>query len=252
MTNGTEISASEIARTIAADVHAGRYLPNEMFPSERDLCEQFSVGRNVIREAMTTLQGMGLADQSKGKRPRVVAPTLSNVMAGVSDAAKFFFSGSEGLAHLEQARLFMETSMLRYAVVHATNAQIAKLVEGINRCEENLDNIEGFRDADVQFHRVLADIPGNPIFGALHDTFVGRLMKNRAVLPDFENRNRASNDEHRLIVSAILDKEADQAVEVLTRHLTRNFGTYFRLAFEHKTEAGAQLNASIPEEKTNE
>lgn len=249
---GEKISASRIANMLASDVHSGRYQPNEMFPSERELCERFSVGRNVIREAYTVLQGMGLADHSKGKRPRVVAPTLSNVMAGVGDAAQYFFSGAEGLAHLEQARLFLETSMLRYAVVHATNAQVAKMVEAIEICEENLNDLAGFRDADVQFHRVLADIPGNPIFGALHDTFVGRLMKNRAVLPDFEARNRDSNTEHRMIVSAILDKNADEAVEILTRHLTRNYGTYFRLAFEHMAETGAQLITSTHEETTNE
>ena len=185
-------TASEIAKLLASDVHRGAYRPDEMFPSERGLCERYGVGRNVIREAMTILQGMGLADHTKGKRPRVVAPTLSNVMAGAAEAAQFFFSGSEGLAHMEQARLFLETSMLRYAVVHATNAQIAKLAEAISLCDANLDNIEGFRAADVQFHRVLAEIPGNPIFVALHETFVGKLMKNRAVLPDFEKRNRES------------------------------------------------------------
>lgn len=245
-------SAADIARVIAADIHAGRLKPDEMFPSERELCEKHSVGRNVVRESLTILQGMGLADQSKGKRPRVVAPTLSNVMAGVGEAAQFFFSGAEGLAHLEQARLFLETSMLRYAVVHATNAQIAKMAEAIKECEANFGNVAGFRSADVKFHRALAEIPGNPIFIALHDTFVGKLMLNRDVLPDFEKRNVASNEEHRQIVSAILDKDPEKSVEVLTRHLTRNYGTYFRLALDPKSEAGVQLNASFLEEKTHE
>jgi len=238
----TRYSASDIAKRLAADVHSGKYRPDEMFPPEREICEQYGVGRNVIREAMTVLQGMGLADLSRGKRPRAVAPTLGKIMEGVSDAAQYFFSGAEGLAHLEQARLFLETSVLRYAVIHATNAQIAKLVEAIELCEANLDDVEGFRAADVRFHAVMADIPGNPIFGALQDTFVGRLMKNRTFLPDFKARNRASNDEHRLIVSAILDKDADKAVEVLTTHLTRNFGTYFRLSFEDKSEARVKRN----------
>lgn len=230
----TEYTASSIASSLAADIHLGRYQPGEMLPSERGLCEDFSVGRNVIREATTILQGMGLVDLSKGKRPRVVSPTLSKVMEGVGSAAQFFFSGSEGLAHLEQARLFLETSLLRYATEHATNAQIGKLVEAIDRCERGIGEIEAFRDADVQFHRILAEIPGNPIFVALHDTFVERLMKNRALLPDFEERNRASNQEHREIVDAILDKDADRALTILTGHLTRNFGTYFRLTMEQK------------------
>ena len=233
-------TATSIAQKLAADIHSGRHQAAEMLPSERDLCESYSVSRNVIREAITILQGMGLVDQSKGKRPRVVAPTLSNVMEGVSTTVQFFFSGSEGLAHLEQARLFLETSLVRYACEHATNAQIGKLVGAIEICEQSVGDVESFRDADVQFHRVMAEIPGNPIFVALHDTFVERLMKNRALSPDFAKRNAASNQEHRDIVSAILDKDSDRAVEILTGHLTRNFGTYFRLAMDAKSHTDTQ------------
>jgi DNA-binding FadR family transcriptional regulator len=231
---------SSIARSLAADIHSGRYRPDEMLPSERGLCAEFSVGRNVIREALTTLQGMGLVDHSKGKRPRVVSPTLSKVMECVGNAAQFFFSGNEGLAHLEQARLFLETGLLRHATEHATNAQVARLVEATNACEASVGDIEAFRDADVQFHRALAEVPGNPIFIALHDTFVERLMRNRALLPDFERQNAASNQEHREIVSAILDKDSDRAVEILTGHLSRNFGTYFRLAMDQSNAVRPQ------------
>ena len=239
-------TAADIAHALAADVHSGAFRPGQMFPSERDLCERFTVGRGAIREAMRLLHGMGLADQSKGKRPRVVAPTLGKAMEGVSDAARYFFSGAEGLAHLEQARLFLETSMLRYAIDHATNAMVAKMVEAIEECDANIDDVEGFRRADVQFHRALAEVPGNPIFIALHDTFVGRLMLNRAVLPDFQQRNRDSNEEHRQIVSAILDRDAYRGVSVLTQHLTRNYGTYFRLVLEENTASGSRMTNENP------
>lgn len=240
-----ESSALEIANRISEEVHAGTYGVGEMLPAERDLCEQFGVGRNVVREAVSILNGRGLTAQEKGKRPRVAAPSLARVMEGVGEAAQFFFSGSEGLAHLEQARLFLETSLLRYSMVHATNAQIAKMLEAIEICEANLDDIEAFREGDVRFHRALAEVPGNPIFTALHDTFVEKLMRNRAALPNFEERNRSSNAEHRAIVGAILDKDAEKGVEILTRHLTRNYGTYFRLALEHGAEAGARLKSTI-------
>lgn len=241
-----ELVASEIAQQLAAAIHSGRYKPGDMLPSERGLCDEFAVGRNLIREAITILQGMGLVDLSKGKRPRVASPTLAKVMQGVGNAAQYFFSGSEGLAHLEQARLFLETSLLRYACEHATNAQIGKLIEAIDACQSGVGDVQAFRDADVQFHRVLAEIPGNPIFVALHDTFVERLMKNRAALPDFETRNNASNQEHRDIVAAILDKDSDRAVTILTAHLTRNFGTYFRLAMEKPADLRATTHLNEP------
>ena len=233
----SNVSASQIANDLAAKVHGGSLIAGGMYPSERELCEQYGVGRNVVRESFTILQGMSLADNTKGKRPRVNTPSLGQVMEGISESAGFFFSGSEGKAHLEQARLFLETSMLRYSVIHATNAQIAKMVEAIEECEKSYENVAAFRIADVKFHRALSEVPGNPIFVALHETFVEQLMQNRPVLDNPAERNKASNQEHKLIVSALLDKEADKAVEILTRHLTRNYGSYFRQALDRQMAA---------------
>jgi len=217
------VSAASIANALAGDVHSGKLTAGDMFPSERDLCGRFGVGRNVVREAATILQGMGLADLSKGRRPRVAAPTLGRVMLAASQAAQFFFADTEGRAHLEQARLFLETSMVRYAAEHATNAQIARMVSAVEECEANLDDIQGFRTADVRFHRALAEVPGNPIFVALHETFVERLMKNTPLHDDFTAHNALSNAGHRETMRALLAKDADGAVDALTQHLNRNY-----------------------------
>ena len=235
-----DVTAAHIARSLATDVHEGRLQAGEMFPSERDLCERFGVGRNLVRESMTILQGMQLADQSKGRRPRVVAPTLAQLMAGMGEAAEFFFMGSEGRAHLEQARLFLETSLLRYAIIHVTNAQMARLVSAVERCEASIDDHAAFRSADVGFHRVLAEVPGNPIFVALHEAFVERMMKSRPTPDNFMDRSRASNDEHKAIVQAMLDKDTENAIDVLTRHLTRNYGSELRQALDRKVSGSSQ------------
>lgn len=235
-----DVTAEHIAKSLAADVHEGRLKAGEMFPSERDLCARFGVGRNLVRESMTLLQGMRLADQSKGKRARVVEPALGELMAGMGEAAEFFFMGNEGRAHLEQARLFLETSLLRYAIVHITNAQMARLVSAVEACDASIDDHAAFRGADVGFHRVLAEVPGNPIFVALHEAFVERMMKSRPAQDDFADRNRASNDEHKSIVELMLDKDVDRAVDVLTQHLTRNYGSYLRQSLDRQVSDPSQ------------
>lgn len=218
--------ASHIASELAADVHDGTLRAGEMFPSERDLCERFGVGRSIVRDGMTILQGMGLADHSRGKRPRVAEPTLAGVMSSASDAAQHFFNDAEGRAHLQQARLFLETSMIRFAVENASNAQIAKMVGAIEECDACLNDVAGFRSADVKFHRALAEVPGNPIFVALHEAFVDRLMKGAPIQDDLKKHNRTSNEGHKQIISAILAKEPDAAVKALTAHLVRNYESY--------------------------
>lgn len=220
------VDGSEIARRLAEDIHSGLLQPGDMIPSERDLCVQFGVGRSVVRDAVTTLEAMKLIAHRKGHRPRVLVPDLAHAMASAAEAAGYFFRDNEGRAHLEQGRLFLETSMARYAAEHATQAQIARLIAAIEAGDAAIDDIAGFRNADVQFHRILAEIPGNPIFVALHDTFVDRLMRGRTAPADVQGHNRRINDEHKVIVQALVAKDADTAVAALTRHLTRNYTVY--------------------------
>lgn len=233
---GSENQAAHIANTLAVDVHAGDLKPGDMFPSERDLCDRFGVGRGIVREGMTILQSMGLADHSKGKRPRVAEPTLSRVMMAASDAAQFFFKDNEGLAHLQQARLFLETSMVRFAAENASNAQIAKMMSAIEECDANLSYIEAFRIADVKFHRALSEVSGNPIFVALHETFVDRLMKGAPIRVDFLAHNKTSNAGHKEILSAIVAKKSDVAEQALKAHLTRNYDFSFQNSLTSKSK----------------
>lgn len=230
----TDSTASNIANELAGDIHSGLLRPGDMFPSERSLCGRFGVGRSIVRDGMTILHGMGLADHAKGMRPRVAVPKLSRVMLGASDAAQYFFKDNEGRAHLQQARLFLETSMVQYAVQNASNAQIAKMVGAVEECDANLDNIAGFRNADVKFHRALAEVPGNPIFVALHETFVDRLMKRAPIEDNLLAHNQISNEGHKEIVSAILAKDSGAAVRSLTEHLVRNYETFLHRSLINK------------------
>ena len=218
--------AADIAGMLAEEVHGGILEVGAMLPSERDLCDRFGVGRTTIREAVKRLEAMRLVELRKGYRPRVAYPTLTQLMGSISAASGLFFRGTEGGAHMEQARLFLETSLARYAAQSATPAQIGKMVAAIEKGDKALDDLPAFRIADVEFHRALAEVPGNPIFVALHDAFVGGLMMSRPGPKDVVSHNRRSNDEHKGVVQAIIAHDAEAAVTILTKHLTRNYAIY--------------------------
>ncbi len=220
------VKASDIAGILAQEVHEGVHGAGAMLPSERSLCDRFGVGRTTVREALGLLEGMRLIEHRKGHRPRVVYPALAQLLSSISDASRLFFRGTEGSAHLEQARLFLELGMARYAAEWATPAQIGKMVAAIEKADAAIDDLAAFRDADVEFHRALAEVPGNPIFVALHDAFVDRLMRARPAPFDIPSHNRRSNDEHRGVVQAIIARDPEAAVSILTRHLTRNYAVY--------------------------
>lgn len=220
------LAAADIATVLAEEVHSGILEVGSMLPSERELCDRFGVGRTTIREAVKRLEAMRLLELRKGFRPRIVYPTLSQLLGSITAASRLFFRGTEGGAHLEQARLFLETSLVRHAAQAASAAQIGKMVAAIEKGDRAINDLPAFRLADVEFHRALAEVPGNPIFVALHDAFVGGLMMSRPGPKDIASHNRRSNDEHKGVVQAIMAHDADAAVAILTKHLTRNYAVY--------------------------
>src|SRR6516162_3262399 len=50
----------EVAARIESMVHEGRFSPGDRLPSERELMEELGVGRSAVREAMLSLQKMGI------------------------------------------------------------------------------------------------------------------------------------------------------------------------------------------------
>ena len=135
------VEASDIANVLAEEIHGGLLGVGAMLPSERELCDRFGVGRGAVREAIRQLEAMRLVELRKGYRPRVAYPTLTQLMGSISAASRLFFRGSEGGAHMEQARLFLETSLARYAALSATAAQIGKMVAAIERADRAIDDL---------------------------------------------------------------------------------------------------------------
>ena len=57
---------NQIANHLITDILDGNYRVGERLPSERDLASRFQANRGAVREAMKTLQQIGLADIQPG------------------------------------------------------------------------------------------------------------------------------------------------------------------------------------------
>ena len=55
-----------IANSLTRDILSGRYRPGERLPSERDLATRFDVNRGAVREAVKSLQQLGIVDVQPG------------------------------------------------------------------------------------------------------------------------------------------------------------------------------------------
>ncbi len=186
----------------------------EQLPSERELMAFFNVGRPSVREALAALKRKGLVQINNGERARVSRPSADTIIGELSGMAKDFLSHPGGIAHFEQLRLFFESSLVRYAAEHAT--------------DESLDNNAAFIRSDVDFHRVLAEIPGNPIFMAIHVALLDWLIAARPTVTDqaLHEHNNVSYQQHIAIVDAIRRHDPDEADRALQSHLNSVSATW--------------------------
>lgn len=212
----------EVLDRLMKRIRCGDIPPGAQLPSERELMEEYGVGRPAVREALQTLERSGIVEIAHGERARVVVPTAARLIGQVAGGAMHLLrSQPDSLEHLKDARLFLETGMARLAAERATAADIARLREAVARHRASLKDLEPFMELDMVFHRELASVSGNPIFPAIVEAlfrWAGEYYQAMVRAPGVEDLTLA---EHERIVDAIAQHDPEAADQAMRAHLTR-------------------------------
>ncbi|HDW4066039.1 TPA: transcriptional regulator NanR [Escherichia coli] len=193
----------------------------EYIPSERALMEMFNVGRPSVREALATLRRKGLIEVNNGERAKVCRPTPYTLINELSGIARDYMSSKDGMQHFEELRLLFELMLVRYASIYATSEQKNRLNQAIEDGRKYVDNNVNFIHADINFHRILSEIPENPIFVAIHTALINWLINShtREYGHLTKEQNTISLKQHIDIYNAICDGNPDKAENILKTHL---------------------------------
>ena len=203
-------------------INGGEFVAGDFLPSERELMQSFQVGRPAIREAMQTLQRMGLITITHGERARVIAPTARSVLDQIGGTARHILSTTPGsLAHLKDARIFFELGMARIAAARAKESHIEGLEQRLAEQEAAGDDFSGFLQADIAFHHEIASVADNPIFMAVSDAMLGWLSNYHVGLLRKLGREKQTLSEHRMILDRIRAHDVEGSAAAMLSHLTR-------------------------------
>lgn len=220
--------SDEVVSRLEAAIRDGTFPHGSALPSERELMALFGVGRPSIREALYALQRIGLVRLATGERPRVTEPSARQVLRELDSTVRHWLEQTDAISHFEQVRLFLEMGLVRHACTHATDAQIELLREALERNKAEIGNEHEFALTDAAFHRVLAEMPGNPVFVAMHDAAVEWIIGQRPPLDDPETNNRMSFAGHLAVFDAVALRDGEGAAEAMRRHLEEAYNRYAR------------------------
>jgi DNA-binding FadR family transcriptional regulator len=219
----------EVLDRLMERIRGGEIAPGAQLPSERELMEQYGVGRPAIREALQALERSGIVEIAHGERARVVVPTADRLIAQVAGGAMHLLrTQPDMLGHLKEARVFLETGLARLAAERATDEDVANLQLRVAQQRASMVDLEKFIERDMAFHREIALISGNPIFPAIVESLFRWASEYYRPLVRAPGVEELTLSEHQRIVDAIHKRDGNAAAEAMHQHLSRANELYRR------------------------
>jgi GntR family transcriptional regulator, transcriptional repressor for pyruvate dehydrogenase complex len=209
---------------IETAIVGGELRPGDRLPTERELVARFGAARNTVRNVLAELAAEGRLIRHVGRgtfvAPQIAAP--SPQAASVSgDGSGGLFAGSSPLAVME-VRLLIEPGLADLAVAQASDADLAEIA----RCLAGAEAAaawQTFEEWDDALHRAVAAATHNPILiricgelSAARRSAEWGALKRRSLTAE---RQAEYQREHRAILAALRERDADAARTAILHHL---------------------------------
>ncbi len=195
--------------------------PGTRIPSERDLGEQFGVSRTVIREAVRHLAAKGVLRAQTGSG--VVVADLGHEAVAESLQLVLSRTGAIDPAQLQEVRLGLEVQTAALAASRSTDEQLASMRATCDRLLEVADDVQAASEADVAFHRAIAEATGNQLFAVLLDSLGHILLDVRRATLGAPGQISSTYAQHDAIARALEARDADAAAAAMRMHLDEGY-----------------------------
>ncbi|WP_176026268.1 FadR/GntR family transcriptional regulator [Robbsia andropogonis] len=218
------VGARALAAFLVDEIASGRLSDGVKLPAERQLSEQFGASRGAVRRVLQDLKDRGLITQSVGSGT-FVCPGAAKFLPATSLevlAMEDMDHQQTSPAELMEARLLIEPLMPKLIARNGTGADFVRMMECIERSEA-AQTTEEFEHWDGELHRTFARATHNSFFlkvleltNRVREQGEWGRLKRRSLTPE---RRTEYEVQHRAIVDALRDRDADAASDVLTAHL---------------------------------
>jgi len=189
----------EVARQIRNHIFE-KLKPGDVLPPERELAQKFGVSRSSVRDAIRSLELIGLLEPQQG-RGTVVCEPSAEAIAGPLTAV--ILQKRKLVEELLDVRKMIEPALARRAAEHITGAQIAELEQILERQSSQMAKGELAIAEDNEFHYRIAMAADNAVLLQIVDVLMDMLQETREKSLQTAGRAQKSLAGHRRILSAL-------------------------------------------------
>lgn len=212
LANSRPVNRKNAAEIVFEDIRSaittGRLIVGTRLPSEAQLAAKYSVSRPIVREALRSLQTLGLTQTRTGSGTYVLKAAPGPELSYDGYSAR----------DLIEARPFIEVPAAGWAAIRHTDDQMAKLIDLCDRMDKQTDPHKWVL-LDTEFHSVIASASGNVMFAKIVADARVALSRQSELVNLMAGRREASNIEHRQIADAIKSGSEEQARLAMQSHL---------------------------------
>src|SRR5215210_7858931 len=197
-------------------VISGGLRPGERLPPERELVGRLGVSRTVVREALNLLEARGLISIEHGRGAVVSGGSTHAVRDTLGLLLRV---RPKALWELLEIREILEVEIAGLAAERAEREDVREMRGQLDRMETLIDAPEGYVDADVEFHALLARSTGNEVLLTMLDPVVELLRASRQVSASRPGSALRALREHDEILGCVEAGNAEGARREMREHL---------------------------------
>lgn len=200
-------------------IATGRLAAGERIPPEGDLCEELGVSRGSLREAVRMLAALGVIEPRHGSGTYVSPLRPEDVIGSLSLTLELL--PLSGLLEVYEIRRVLEAHVAAQAAARCTPEEVGTLFSLIEAMEATEDPTKA-SELDHRFHSEIARIGGNPTLASLLSVFRARSRKYQVfTLPEGPELRRKSDEDHRVLATAIADHDPVAAAGAAQAHVAQ-------------------------------
>jgi GntR family transcriptional repressor for pyruvate dehydrogenase complex len=210
-------SYTKVIDYIKNQIRDGKLVMGGKLPAERELSASLGISRNSVREAIRTLEFMGVISSQQGAGNYLTGNFENNLVESMS---MMFLLNQIDYQQISQLRRALELQALYLAIDNITEQEIDQLVKIISQLENVTEENNVILDKHLHYNIAIASrntliIDILQALSDLIDQFIVDLRREILSTPDSKIILREA---HNKMLKSLITKDKNLAYEAINKH----------------------------------